>query len=84
MPLTIGDQAQKPNNIKFSDIIRIKDMDKKCQKCIAVNICHSCYGSNYQETGDIHKKDICFCKLQKVILLANSYFKAKQCRARIA
>lgn len=78
LPLSIGDKAKKEINVKFSDIIELKDMDSKCQKCIAVNICPSCYGSNYQETGDIHKKDKDFCKLQKVILLANSYFKAKQ------
>lgn len=65
-------------DIKFTDIIDIKDMDSKCQNCIAINICPSCYGSNFQETGDIHKKDKDFCNLQKVIILANAYFKAKQ------
>lgn len=78
LPLTIGDRAKEPINVKFTDVIDIKDMDIKCQNCVAVNICPSCYGSNYQETGNIHKKDKDFCKLQKVILLANSYFKAKQ------
>lgn len=78
LPITIGERAKTPSNVKFSDIIEIKDMDPKCQKCLAINICPSCYGSNYQETGDIHKKDKYFCKLQKVIILANAYFKAKQ------
>lgn len=78
LPLTIGDRAKNPINIKFTDVIEIKDMDPKCQSCIAVNICPSCYGSNFQETGNIHKKDEYFCKLQKVIILANAYFKAKQ------
>lgn len=78
LPLTIGERAEKPLNIKFKDIIDIKDMDTKCQNCVAVNICPSCYGSNYQETGDIHKKDKDFCKLQKVIIFANTFFKAKQ------
>lgn len=78
LPLTIGDRAEEPIKVEFTDIIDIKDMDPKCQKCVAVNICPSCYGSNYQETGDIHKKDKYFCKLQKIIILANTYFKAKQ------
>lgn len=78
LPLTIGERAKMPTKIKFSDIIDIKDMDPKCQECIAVNICPSCYGSNFQETGDIHKKDKDFCKLQKIIILANTFFKAKQ------
>lgn len=78
LPLTIGDRAKQDLKIEFTDIINIKDMDLNCQKCIAVNICPSCYGSNYQETGDIHKRDKNFCKLQKVIILANSLFKAKQ------
>ncbi len=77
LPLTIGDKAKEPINIKFSDVMNIEEMDPICQKCIAVNICPSCYGSNYQETGDIHKKDKDFCRLQKVIILANTYFKAK-------
>jgi len=78
LPLTIGERAKNPLNIKFTDIINIKDMDENCQKCVAINICPSCYGSNYQETGNIHKKDKNFCKLQKVIILANTYLKAKQ------
>lgn len=77
LPLTIGERAKDPIDIKFTDIIDIKDLDKNCQNCIAVNLCPSCYGSNYQETGDIHKKDKDFCKLQKVIILANTLFKAK-------
>lgn len=78
LPLTIGEKSKTNLNIKFSDIIDIHDLDSKCQKCSAVNICPSCYGSNFQETGDIHKRDIHFCNLQKVIVLANTYFKAKQ------
>lgn len=78
LPLTIGDKASKPIDVKFSDVINIQELDPKCQKCIAVNICPSCYGSNYQETGNIHKKDDDFCRLQKIIILANTFFKAKQ------
>lgn len=78
LPLTIGEKSSSNVDVKFSDIIDIKDLDSKCQNCVAVNICPSCYGSNYQETGDIHKRDDDFCKLQKVIILANTFFKAKQ------
>lgn len=78
LPLTIGEKTKFNNKVKFSDIIDIKDLDNMCQNCVAVNICPTCYGSNYQETGNIHKKDPNFCKLQKVIILANTFFKAKQ------
>lgn len=61
LPLTIGEKSNYPIKVNFTDIINIKDMDQKCQNCVAVNICPSCYGSNYQETGDIHKKDENFC-----------------------
>ena len=78
LPLTLGEGAQCVPEIHFSDIIDLSVIDKECQKCIAVNICPSCYGSNYQETGNIYERDKAFCRLQKIIILANSYFKARQ------
>lgn len=78
LPLAIGKVAEEPLNFTFSDEINISDLDVNCQDCIAVNICPSCYGSNYQETGNIYERDKSFCKLQKVIILANSYFQAKK------
>lgn len=78
LPLTIGNETIQRSCVKFKDIMDLKELDNKCQNCIAVNICPSCYGSNYQSYGNIHTKEQHFCNLQKVIILANSFFKAKR------
>lgn len=78
LPLTLGGEPMDLSQVHFEDVMNLSEMDEHCQKCVAVNICPSCYGSNYQETGDIHRRNMDFCKLQKVILLANSYFSAKK------
>ena len=78
LPMTIGDKKTDSEPVKFCDQMDLSDLDTKCQDCVAVNICPSCYGSNYQEHGNIHTRANDFCNLQKIIILANSYFKAKQ------
>jgi len=78
MPLAIGEKSLATENIVFSDIIKSSDLDTMCQKCIVVDICPSCYGSNFAGTGNIYGRDPAFCKLSKIIIKANSYFKAKQ------
>lgn len=76
--LAIGEKVDSTKDIVFSDSFKIESLDSKCQTCIAVNVCPSCYGANFELTGDIHGRDENFCELQKLIILANSYFKAKQ------
>lgn len=76
--LAIGDRVDDTVGIIFSDTIPISELDKRCQTCIAVNVCPSCYGANYELTGNIYGRDSDFCELQKIIILANSYLKAKQ------
>lgn len=74
MPLSIGiEQAELSHKIDFGndDVLR----DSMCDGCILIPICPTCYGSNYARTGDISKKDKSECELNKLTILANSYFR---------
>ena len=75
--LAIGDKVLDTKKIVFTDSFKIENMDSKCQSCVAVNVCPSCYGANFELTGDIHKRDESFCEMQKIIILANSFLKAR-------
>ena len=75
--LAIGDKVLNTKEIVFTDSFKIENMDPKCQTCVAVNVCPSCYGSNFELTGDIHRRDESFCEMQKITILANSFLKAK-------
>ncbi|MCH5354029.1 MAG: radical SAM protein [Acutalibacter sp.] len=74
MPLSVGsEKASQSGKIDFEndDILR----DHMCDDCILLPICPTCYGSNYARTGDISKKDKSECEMNKLIILANSYFR---------
>ena len=40
---------------------------------MALGICQNCYGANYENTGDILKRDENWCELQKTIFKATDY-----------
>ena len=79
MPLSIGeDRAVKSKEIKFLEQIDKSNFVGECQNCIAMRLCHTCYGANYAATGNIYQKDTNWCKLQKVIFKANAYLALKR------
>ena len=79
MPLTLGDEkAEKARSLVFPDEISRDSFVGDCRTCKALEICHTCYGSNYASTGNIYEKDMNWCKLQKITFKANAYFRFKQ------
>lgn len=80
MPLSIGmERAIEGKNIIFpDDHIPDEMLDNKCRDCIISSICPSCFGANYVATGNIYSRDNNMCRLNKIIIKARSYFKAKQ------
>lgn len=79
MPISAGEEKARPiDSITFKKEIPMEEIDEKCRDCIAIDICPTCYGSNYVSTGNIYSKDDNYCKLMKIILKARSYFKAFQ------
>ena len=79
MPISIGiDKSQSSKNIEFRDYIPIGLLDENCQHCAIEPLCPTCYGSNYERTGNIYSKDADYCRLTKIIIRAQSLFKAMQ------
>lgn len=62
-------------DIEIPDNIPMELLPKMCRTCPCVNICPTCYGSNYNETGNPYQKSVDYCSMMKIIFLANSYFK---------
>lgn len=79
MPISVGaDRAKTLGNIEFPDKIAVSLLDKECQSCCVKSICDSCYGSNYNERNSIFSRSRTMCTLNKIVIRARSYFKAKQ------
>ncbi|MBR6204474.1 MAG: radical SAM protein [Candidatus Methanomethylophilaceae archaeon] len=75
LPLCIGeDKAKTSKKLIFKDPIDPSDLPDCCRGCILVNSCPSCYGSNYELTGDINKPEMDLCKLLKIEYKACAYF----------
>jgi radical SAM protein with 4Fe4S-binding SPASM domain len=77
LPLSIGqDKADTSLALDFSLVENL--IDPKCKGCLLYNICPTCYGSNYNQTGNIAIRNQQHCNLTKVRALACSYFEAKK------
>jgi len=74
MPLSVGsEKAERSVEIDFEKDDALQD--RMCDGCILIPICPTCYGSNYAKTGNVSKKDEGECKMNKLIILANSYLR---------
>ena len=79
MPITNKRGSQEEiDKLIFTEEIPSEVLDKKCQVCIARNICPSCYGSNFVSHGNMYHKDDMFCQFAKLIFYANAYFTVKR------
>ena len=79
MPISAGIEKARPiGSIVFDKEIPLERVDERCRDCVAIDICPTCYGSNYIATGNIYQKDRGYCQLMKIILKSRSYFKALQ------
>lgn len=63
-------------NIDFNSIERWSDPE--CDNCIIDNLCPTCYGLNFNQSGSMLKRDKSICNIRKSLALANSYFIAKK------
>ena len=48
-------------------------MDKKCEECSIFNICPTCYGSNYMQSGNFAIRDEYLCANTKTCAIVSSY-----------
>ena len=80
-PFSAGEKSKEAKNIKFKVEFPKCNLDKKCQNCMLVDICPTCYGSNFLSTGNIFSKTDEFCNLTKIMIKATSFLKAKKWEA---
>ncbi|SHJ77731.1 uncharacterized protein SAMN02745248_00921 [Hathewaya proteolytica DSM 3090] len=59
--------SKKYNEIKTKLINFSKFNDERCKNCFNNTICHGCIGSNYFETGNIHRQSEVNCEMHKRI-----------------
>ena len=75
MPLSMGEKSKCWGDLEVPDDIDLSLLDSKCRKCLLIDICPSCYGSNYAASGNLFHKDDGHCIMMKIIFLANSYYR---------
>lgn len=75
--ITIGKDLSK--KIPKLDVSRLIDyMDSICKTCKFINLCPTCFGSNYKATGCFCKRDMNVCKTVKLQLYANAIFQLER------
>lgn len=72
MELSIGELSKLSQHVLDGDI----DLtDPKCEKCPISQLCSTCYGMNYAQTGKVNIRDKEHCEFNKLIAQANAYIK---------
>lgn len=78
-PLCLGkDKAKKAKELDFTCPLSKLDLDEKCRSCPIVGSCPTCYGINYNMSGNVYHISDDHCRMMKVQFLANAMFKYKQ------
>lgn len=77
MPIS-NESKNCSKSIVFEDSFPISYLNEECQNCIIRPVCPTCYGYNYISTGNIYRRDMSMCELNKITIKARAYFKAKQ------
>lgn len=81
-PITLGNEkSQLARSLNLTSEFSPSLLDEKCRKCPVLSICPTCYGINFERTGNVYNKDDAHCRMMKVQFLANAYFKY-QCYLR--
>ena len=75
--LTVGKELS--SKLPYLDVNRLIDyMDPVCKTCEFINLCPTCFGSNYKSTGCFNKRDMNVCKTFRLELYANALFHLKR------
>jgi uncharacterized protein len=67
-PLSLGDCAVKSAEVDFNNSKLI--YDSRCEGCILLPICPTCYGINFKENGNSAARDKAICALTRVRAIA--------------
>jgi uncharacterized protein len=81
-PQTLG--LDEGNPFKGTTLDHFTDfIDEGCRECIISPICPTCYGANYQRTGDYRKRDKSLCQFNKLCTLASSYVQYQRLTSKL-
>ena len=81
LPVVHGkDLYDELNKIDFSD--RERMFDESCRQCGLKSICRTCYGFNYNERGDVSRRDKTVCRMQLAEIQVISAFQINYLMAR--
>ena len=75
-PITIGNiynGIYKNDNPIFNQFVEQLE-SQECINCQCSSACASCFGWNYERTGQINKKDLNCCWVNRALALANYYY----------
>jgi radical SAM protein with 4Fe4S-binding SPASM domain len=61
------EKSENAKNINFADPNEF--ISKECSDCPFLDICPTCYGSNYIERGNIGSRDMSICRMEKIRFL---------------
>ncbi len=80
LPISVGrEKAQRSLSFDFSSYqLNEGQIDKNCANCMLRNVCPTCYGNNYASTGDIYRRDMRICDMNKIQFRAIAYFATKR------
>lgn len=66
------EKSKKADKIDFSNVENC--ISQKCASCPMLNICPTCYGSNFIARGNIAERDMSLCEFQKIRMAEVSKF----------
>jgi uncharacterized protein len=67
-PLSLGNCAVKSVEVDFYDSKLFHD--SRCERCVLLSICPTCYGINFRESGSSAARDRAICALTRVRAVA--------------
>ncbi|MDD3276697.1 MAG: 4Fe-4S cluster-binding domain-containing protein [Kiritimatiellales bacterium] len=80
-PLVLGaSESLNLSAIQFYEDLTVTD--RRCNGCLLGDICPTCYGFNYKQTGDVARRDQMMCRLFKVQALENSWYQAQRLKRK--
>jgi uncharacterized protein len=78
-PLSLGDRAVNSAEVDFNNSILFHD--GRCDGCVLLPICPTCYGVNFRENGSSAARDKAICTLTRVRAIACAKFEASKLAA---
>ncbi len=80
LPISVGEEkAKRSLDFDFSSYqLKENQVDENCRGCMLRNVCPTCYGNNYASTGDIYRRDMRICEMNKIQFKAIAYFATKR------